>query len=165
MESVLGSVRCSLFFLSPSSSSFLHLSPLLTLSFAPQPPHHLSLTRMYSKLTPNNTGARTAKPLTCVWCRAAWASPTRSSNAGTSRASFSVEGYMNLGAAAGLDSDRDTSTCKYRLGVLTFERMLILILLSFPLVYRLPRTEEGPAVLWLSRLSLMRRPDCTGRAQ
>ena len=61
-------------------------------------------------------GARTAKNgVTCVFCRAKWADATVAGGAGGSGATIS-EGYLNLGAAAGVDLTRDTSTCKCRIG-------------------------------------------------
>jgi hypothetical protein len=47
--------------------------------------------------------------LTCVWCRAPWAT---SSTAGSSRAGRSAEGYLNLADVAGVNAERDTSSCK-----------------------------------------------------
>lgn len=58
-------------------------------------------------------GARkSAANLTCVWCRAKWTVAVAAS-AGAGGASRSVEGYLNLGRVAGIDTERDTSTCAY----------------------------------------------------
>jgi len=51
--------------------------------------------------------ARTAKSLTCVWCRAKWAVATGGSGAAGASTS---EGYLNLSSAAGLSPKRDTSS-------------------------------------------------------
>lgn len=58
------------------------------------------------------SGARSSTQknnLSCVWCRAKWVLPA--SGGGAAGASMS-EGYLNLGNAAGVDTSRDTSTCK-----------------------------------------------------
>jgi hypothetical protein len=57
-------------------------------------------------------GARTSgKNLTCVWCRAKWVLPT--SGAGAASGSTTSEGYVNLSNVAGVDTMRDTSSCKH----------------------------------------------------
>lgn len=55
--------------------------------------------------------ARTANPLTCVWCRAKW-SVMSDTSASSSTSAHVSEGYLNLGAVAGLSPVRDTSSCK-----------------------------------------------------
>jgi len=58
------------------------------------------------------TGARTAKPLTCVWCRAKWAVVASAAGGNVTSGPSTSEGYLNLGAVAGVSPVRDTSTCK-----------------------------------------------------
>ncbi|KAI0748338.1 hypothetical protein C8Q80DRAFT_1270759 [Daedaleopsis nitida] len=49
--------------------------------------------------------------VTCVFCRAKWVAPIATgAGARGAGASLSVEGYLNLGAAAGLSTERDTSS-------------------------------------------------------
>jgi hypothetical protein len=56
-------------------------------------------------------GARTSgKNLTCVWCRAKWILPAPAG--GIASRSMTSEGYMNLGDVAGVNTSRDTSSCK-----------------------------------------------------
>jgi hypothetical protein len=59
-------------------------------------------------------GARTSgKNLTCVWCRAKWILPASGSGNGAASGSMTSEGYINLGSSvAGVDTVRDTSSCK-----------------------------------------------------
>lgn len=70
-----------------------------------------------------NIGAKTAKRnLTCVFCRAKWvlagpgAGATGGGGGGAAAAGGSrrtAEGYLNLGAVAGLSPVRDTSSCTF----------------------------------------------------
>lgn len=74
-----------------------------------------------------NIGAKTAKRnLTCVFCRAKWvlagagaaggggAGAAGGGGAAAARGSRrTAEGYLNLGAVAGLSPVRDTSTCTF----------------------------------------------------
>ncbi|KAF8577250.1 hypothetical protein K439DRAFT_1664311 [Ramaria rubella] len=53
--------------------------------------------------------ARTAIPVTCVWCRAKWAI-VPSNATGTMGGVAASEGYLNLGAVAGVSPVRDTSS-------------------------------------------------------
>lgn len=64
-------------------------------------------------------GAKTAKNnLTCVFCRAKWVLAGGASGSGGGAAAAgggrrTAEGYLNLGAVAGLSPVRDTSTCTF----------------------------------------------------
>lgn len=68
-----------------------------------------------------NIGAKTAKKnLTCVFCRAKWvlagaaaAAAAGSGGAAAGGSRRTAEGYLNLGAVAGLSPVRDTSTCMF----------------------------------------------------
>ncbi|KAK7055708.1 hypothetical protein R3P38DRAFT_2848609 [Favolaschia claudopus] len=58
-----------------------------------------------------STSAKQGKPLTCIYCRAAW--PKASAGgavAGSSGARLSEDGYLNLSGAAGVSPQRDTSS-------------------------------------------------------
>ncbi len=59
------------------------------------------------------SGAKSAKNLTCVWCRAPW---TQAGATGAARAAggsaTTSEGYLNLSGVAGVSPVRDTSSCK-----------------------------------------------------
>ncbi|KAF8498353.1 hypothetical protein JB92DRAFT_2795532 [Gautieria morchelliformis] len=54
--------------------------------------------------------ARTARPLTCVWCRAKWAVPQNDAGSSAGACVGTSEGYLNLGAVAGVSPVRDTSS-------------------------------------------------------
>lgn len=67
-----------------------------------------------------NIGAKTAKRnLTCVFCRAKWVLAGAGAAGGGGAAAAAggsrrtAEGYLNLGAVAGLSPVRDTSTCTF----------------------------------------------------
>ena len=59
-------------------------------------------------------GAMTARPLTCVWCRAKWVVAENLASSSTGAGVGSNEGYLNLGIVAGVGPVRDTSSCMYR---------------------------------------------------
>jgi hypothetical protein len=65
---------------------------------------------LFCKLTDPVLGARAAATLTCVWCRAKWVDVGSSTGANAKTRSTS-EGYLNLGAVAGVSPVRDTSSC------------------------------------------------------
>jgi hypothetical protein len=75
------------------------------------------------------TGRRCAAQLTCVWCRAEWPSGAKS-GAGASPTSG---GYVNLGSAAGISGQRDTSSCA----------PMMFILLPCPLMTPLPLDHQS----------------------
>lgn len=65
-----------------------------------------------------NIGAKTAKRnLTCVFCRAKWvlagAGAAGGGGAAAGGSRRTAEGYLNLGAVAGLSPVRDTSSCTF----------------------------------------------------
>jgi hypothetical protein len=62
------------------------------------------------------TSVNSGNQLSCVWCRARWVVPGNgaASNAAAVGAR-GQEGYLNLGAVAGISPVRDTSTCQYPL--------------------------------------------------
>ena len=71
--------------------------------------------------------------LSCVWCRAKWILPT--SGGGGAEDVSASEGYLNLGNAAGLDTTRDTSTCRC-----SVHHLLCLLDLFYTIDYQGPRS-------------------------
>jgi hypothetical protein len=66
----------------------------------------------------SDIGARTAQPLTCVYCRTEWRNTAEAGGAGAvggSKIGISHDGYVNLSGVAGVRAVRDTSTCEYDL--------------------------------------------------
>lgn len=81
---------------------------------------HQAKTRNVLTRDSSRPGTRTARAkgddVTCVWCRTKWRFPSGSGSGNAARGSSSAEGYLNLADAAGLSSDRDSSTCAFFCG-------------------------------------------------
>src|ERR1700728_3489390 len=63
------------------------------------------------EVTYRSGSIKSAANLTCVWCRAKWATPGTAFSS-SSNGRVNAEGYINLAGIAGISPVRDTSSCE-----------------------------------------------------